>query len=622
MAINWKALEANYQPMQISNAAPAPQKRKNFLLDQISTVGGILGGIGGSFIAPLAGTAGGAAAGSGLGEAIENLITGDSVTKNVGKEAALGGVFGAGPIKLLKGGAALAGGKGIQAASQAAMTPLRQAAGQSLVNASDNLATKAFRLTPTQLTNFKSKFGEDAGQVIKRYGFQNADDIAVKGIEPIQQQFDDLIQGVPGVTKDSLKKNIMYRVNRLSSSGPSDTKALAGQLKKEANDLLKPFGDVIDAKELNTIRRQFDDLVNYTEKAANPARYGVNKRMADAIRETLQKADPTGSLKDVGRELQKLRQLSDNAARQSNLGRGSLPLGLGGLLGGATGGIAGGPGGAVGGILATQAINSPTGRRALSKGTEAAAGKLMSAPIGQTRKGIAARVGGQSLLRSSGPQQQPSLEDAVLDQSFLENSASMSANPTTAAPITNPMLGSLSSEMGEMSSPFSRQQALEAMLIDIQTTGGKNISKIQSLFDFANPKTNEAKPLGGEARNRALKAESGLRSIGTLESTLARDPGAYQRQALPNPLGVTARLTGTTDVRAATDNVVDVIARLRSGAAITDAEAARFARLLPQAGDSQESASRKLLAIRTELESYLDPTNAPSSLEEALMAYQ
>lgn len=140
------------------------------------------------------------------------------------------------------------------------------------------------------------------------------------------------------------------------------------------------------------------------------------------------------------------------------------------------------------------------------------------------------------------------------------------------------------------------------------------------LYEFANPETEQAKPLGGEAAKRALTSQSGLRSLQTLEDTLRNDPGAFQRQALPNPLGITARLTGTTDVRAATDNVVDVIARLRSGAAITDAEAARFARLLPQPGDSPESARRKLENVRAELESFMQPTSS-SSLEEALMQY-
>lgn len=616
-----RAKQMLMQVRQNRPVAQAPQKpKKNFWMDQISTAGGILGGIGGSFIAPIAGTAGGAAAGSALGEALENALMGESLGKNVVKEGALGAVFGAGPIKLAKGAAggarALMSGADdvVGAASKAALTPLRQTAGRGLTGAADNLAIKQFRLTPTQLTNFQKKFGEDAGQVIRKYGFQSVDDIASKGIEPIQQQFDEAITGIVGVTKDSLKKNLTKRIGALSKAGPNDTKAIGAQLKKEANDLLKPFGDVIDAKELNVIRRQFDDLVNYTERASNPARYGVNKRMADAIRETLQQADQTGGLKGLGRELNKLRQLADAASRQGNLGRGSLPLGLNNLMGGGVGGIAGGPGGALGGVLTAQAINSPTGRRALMSGAEKIGGRLAkSGSTSQTPLGIAGRVGAAGMLGG-------------VDQSLPNNNANISANPTTSDPMMNPAIMDESyneTPSQASTSPFAPEN-IESNIQAIVSSGGSmsDVMEFIKVAEAINKLTgSQSKPLTGEARNRALKAQSGIRSLDTLEETLGSDPGAFQRQALPNPFGLTARLTGTTDVRAATDNVVDVIARMRSGAAITDSEAARFARLLPQPGDSKESALKKLENIRAELESYMQPDAGPASLEDALMQY-
>lgn len=603
-------------PAPKQTASAQPKKKKNFFLDQISTVGGIGGGILGSLLSPIAGTAGGAAVGSGLGETLENLITGDRVLDNVGKEAALGGVFGAGPIKLAKGGASLLAGRGIEAASEAALTPLRRKAGEKLVGAADDLAIKQFRLNPSQLKNFKQKFGEDAGQTIRKYGFQTADDVALKGIEPLQAQFDEVITQIPGVTKENLRKSLLSRINQLSKSGPSDNLELATSLKKEAKGILNKFDDVIDPNELNGLRREFDSLVNYTQKQANPARYGVNKRMADALRETLQKSDPTGTLKGVGRELQKLRQLSENALQQGELGRGSLPLGLGGLPGVITGSAAGGPMGAVGGYALNTAVNSPTGRRLATKGVGGIGGRLSQAgSLGQSVRGIAGRQIAQNLIIPRG--EAKSLEDALINQSF-ENSA---INPITSpnnAPTNN---ASILDQSSPQAGGLSRENVLSAMMVDIQTTGGKNLDKIQMLYEFANPEPTEQKPLGGEAQKRALTAQSGLRSLGTLEETLTTDPGAFQRQALPNPLGITGRLTGTTDIRAATDNVVDVIARLRSGAAITDEEAKRFARFLPLPGDSNESALRKLQAVRAELESFVNPGPA-LSLEDQIMQYQ
>lgn len=628
------ALEQNYQfrvqngmfqdPLQ---SKPTPKKKKNFFLDQISTAGGILGGIGGSFIAPIAGTAGGAAAGSALGEALENLISGESVGKNVAKEAALGGVFGAGPIKLLKGGAALATGKGIQGASQAALTPLRAKAGQALTNSADDLAVKQFRLTPTQLNNFSNKFKEDAGTTIRKYGFQSADDITAKGIEPLQQQFDEAITSIPGVTKASLQKNIESRIGKLTASGPSDMQAIGSQLKKESDTFLKNYGDVIPANELNQIRRQFDDLVNYTEKTTNPARYGVNKRMADALRETLQSADPSGNLKNVGRELQKLRQLSDNVSKQGQVGRGSLPMNLPTLLGGGMGAAAGGPLAAAGAAVTTAAVNSPTGRRMAMTGAERLGSRLSNSgakAAGQSNLGIVGRVGSVGALNGMAGQApaQNSLEDALLNQS-LENSA---INPTNA-PSANPMSsadmqGQYQNEQ-DMSSPYTR----ENLMSDIQrdpANSNKYMEYYANLQEiFAAPESKE-KPLSAEASKVLSNAQIGLSALDDFESEITRDPSILSKRIIPGRGalgGAVGGVLGTRGADAAAGQIVDVIARLRTGAAITNDEAKRFETFIPQAGDPQNVQRQKLNYLRNQFEMVANrsTTGGGTDLESALM---
>jgi hypothetical protein len=538
------------------------------------------------------------------GGSLEDTLTGAA------QGGAVGGFLGAGPLNLLRGAggatkAAVMGDDVVSAATRAANKPFTRRAGQALTGAADDLAIKNFRLTPSQLANYKSKFGEDAGQTIRKYGFSSADDVATKGIQPLQQQFDEAITGITGVTKDSLKKNFEKRINQLSTAGPSDTKAIGVQLKKEANGILKQYGDVVDANELNMIRRQFDDLVNYTEKTANPARYGVNKRMADAIRETLQGADQTGTLKNLGRELQKLRQLEGNVLKQDQLGRGSLPLNLPTLLGGNMGAAAGGPVGMAGMALGTAAVNSPTGRRLTMQGVGALGNKLTSAGGNAVRGGAArkaATIGTLELNNSMAQQQaQPEQPPTDLESSLLQQGMGQPQLPLQDA------------------NPYSR----ENLMADIQRdpeNASDYIKYYSMLSEVFNPQGAAQKPMSGEVQKRALTAESGLRSLDTLDQTLQSDPGAFQRQALPNPLGITAGLTGTTDVRAATDNVVDVIARLRSGAAITDEEARRFSRFLPLPGDSQEAAMRKLQMVRQELSSFANPQQmGGSSLEDMLV---
>lgn len=606
------------------------KKKKNFWLDQISTAGGILGGIGGSFIAPIAGTAGGSAVGSALGEAIEKMIDPNSTDwGNVAQEGIIGGIMGAGPIKLLKGAGAgakaLATGADdvVGVASKAALTPLRQKAGQATLGAADNLAVKNFRLTPTQLTKFQGKFGEDAGQVIRKYGFQSADDITTKGIEPLQQQFDDAITGITGVTKDSLKTNLMKRINKLSTAGPSDTKAVGGQLKKEADNLLKGYGDVIDAKELNLIRRQFDDLVNYTEKAANPARYGVNKRMADGIRETLQQADQTGNLKNVGRELNKLRQLSDIASRQGNLGRGSLPLNLPTLLGGAAGGAAFGPAG-IGTAGAVAAVNSNTGRRLAMSGAEKVASKLSATKGGQSALGIAGRIGTTGMLGGAGAS--GSQEDTMLDPQSLENSASNpNANPNSMAPMSASMMGEQYQTQQDVSSPFAPQN-LESAIMQIMQQGGdmgdvsKFLTVAKTMQELTGGNQAQAKPLSQGQQERAdlikaLDNTEGIMSTGSINygpiGSRVEGVKSMFNAADPETLAFKNTVSG---LRAA-------ITKARAGASLTPGELKMLAQYTPSSTDSEQVVRSKLAQLRG-LYGYQAPTGGGSSLEDAIMQSQ
>lgn len=116
----------------LQNELEKNKKKKGFWTDQISTALGIAGGIGGSFVAPVLGTGAGAALGSALGEGIENLITGESLGKNVAKEGVIGGVLGAGPVKLLKG--AVGGAKALATGADDVMGAASKSATTSIFN--------------------------------------------------------------------------------------------------------------------------------------------------------------------------------------------------------------------------------------------------------------------------------------------------------------------------------------------------------------------------------------------------------------------------------------------------------------------------------------------------------
>lgn len=226
-------------------AQPAQQKKKSFLVDNISTLGGILGAIGGSFVAPVAGTAAGGAAGAGLGEAIENKISGEDVTKNVGKEALLGGLFSAGPIRLAKyakgGTAALRGGasagEAMQSGEQAVAEPFRylfQHGAPQSAETGTARATAAPRITKVNQTAAGRQYAKAFGDIPAKIS-QN-----LKLPQTAQELHD---YGVRGSLDDiqGTSKRIMDLIGGTVSRGASDINGYikTGEIESVLNNALK-----------------------------------------------------------------------------------------------------------------------------------------------------------------------------------------------------------------------------------------------------------------------------------------------------------------------------------------------------------------------------------------------
>lgn len=633
--MDWTEQQARFGALIQPKAEQKPQKKKkNFFVDQISTAGGILGGIGGSFVTPIAGTAAGAGVGSALGEALENLITGNKITDNVVKEGALGAVFGAGPMKLLKGAGggakALMSGADdvVGAASRAAMTPLRQTAGKALTSAADDLAVKNFRLNKTQLTNLNKSLGEDAGQFIRRHGFTSSDDIVSKGIEPLQQQFDSIVSGIGSVPKDTVRKQLGAVINPLKKSVSLQEQQLGKSLQSQADEFLKKTGDTLSGSQLLKFRQLFDDGVKYTMKGT--PEFNVSKGMADALRKSLQEsADKMGlkaadgrSLKDLGLDIKRMIDLNDVVKPNENLGRGSAPFNLLTLLGGAAGGVGGGPAGALGMGVGTAVVNSPAGRKALMQGANAT-GKALTGSganiAGQTAKGIAGRQIAQNLMI---PRQQPeSLEDALVNQDFLSTNSIQNAPntiPNTMNPM-NPNIDGSYQQTQQPSSPYGKAN----LLADIQRDP-KNADKYMEYYammdEIFNPKIEEPKALSQGQQERADL----ITALDNTENLMAGGSINY------GPIG--SRIESLKSVFNAADpetlafkNTVSglraAITKARAGASLTPGELKMLAQYTPSDTDSEQVVRSKLQQLRA-LYGYSAPQGGGNSLEDALMQMQ
>lgn len=644
--MDWSEQQARFgaliQPKSVSNQ-PKPQpnkKKRNFWLDQISTATGTLGGIGGGILGAAAGgigaipgAAAGGAAGAGIGEAIENMIdpsTGDK--GNILEEALLGGAFAAGPLRLgktvagassaLRAGTAGSVKQAVRTASDsAAKSSIRGAIGKKATDTADSLVAKQFRFTPSQLTNFNKRHGEDAVSVIKRYGFQNADDVTVKGIEPLQSAFDEVVTKVPTLSKRTVQSGLSKVYKPLMNSVNLTEKQLGQQLKTQADEIMKLPGDSIESSAINNLRKSFDNAVKYTQRGAPD--FNVNKETADALRKILQKeADKAGlgfqgkTFKEIGKDLTKLYDLQENITRQANLGRGSSPLNLLTLVGGGMGGAAGGPVGAVGTAIGTAAANSPMGRRALASSAKGLGGRLSASGNRAASNAMSpSRIGGRILggnigVKAIGGSFSPSTEQSTPDS--LESALMQSGNPMVGAQPTD-------LQQPQSQNPYSR----ENLLADIQrdpTNAKDYIDYFTMLEEVFNPQMQEQKPLNQGQQERADL----IKALDITEDVMAGGSINY------GPIG--SRVEGIKSMFNAADpetltfkNTVSglraAITKARAGASLTPGELKMLAQYTPSDTDSEQQVRSKLAQLRA-LYGYEAPTGGGTTLEDMLMSQQ
>lgn len=509
----------------------------------------------------------------------------------------------------------LAGDKTVKtAAGKFDESSLRQLVGENIAQAAQSGGKSAKAITRSMLSG-KSK---DAYSIVMNAFAQS----------PNKAEISDLVTKVApqleGNEKNRLVKDLVdikdpqEAANRIWDALGSKTSTLEGS---------------IPADKVNDLRKTFDSAVNYTQKGA--PEYNVIKKTADALRGTLQAAadkagvkTPEGlSFKEVGKELRKLYGLDDIVGKQAYLGTGSLPANLPALLGAGAGGSLGGPAGGALGMAGTILLNSNAGRRAITNGTLKAGEKLTekaakSAGDSFSAKNIAKRIAPVGLAQALGSNY---LSDGKNTQPNTAMSMNSSNQPITAniSPL-NQTNDNLSSTLSAANDPFS----VENIQANVQKLlqSGANVKDIQSYLDIAGTmqqiqaaaaKTSPA--LNATQQQQANNAASGLSDLQTLAQEIQNDPSVLVKDAIPGG-GIARRLTGTSNYEAAKQNVVDVIARLRSGAAITQDEANRYMGLLPGATDTPQIASQKLQRLYGLLSSFANPQPASANAADLATA--
>jgi hypothetical protein len=229
-----------------------------------------------------------------------------------------------------------------------------------------------------------------------------------------------------------------------------------------------------------------------------------------------------------------------------------------------------------------------TGASGLAEATTGLAGIMQKvAPF--TNFGM--QFAGQELARL------PIELDKAADQAKAESAdAAKAAEAPTGLEMDIDKTAPVAEETGSF---FSPEVLLMLALNDLEKTGGKNLAQIKTLKDLFGEDAKAKKPLSAEASKQVANAKSGMDAIQMLRDEMAGGAGPTKNAAASLLGNVGRGVAGTQSFNAAKEEIIDVLARLRTGAAITKTEEERFKKALPDAFDSPEVIDQKLKRYET-----------------------
>lgn len=626
------------QPQQQSQA---PQDNGNFWSHLIPTAGGIGGAAGGAalgaslgsivpgigtVIGGLAGGVLGGAFGGGAGKVAENSVEGNkNLLQGVGQEALLSGAFSAPPLRLLRGlgsvgKVAIGGGKAIGS----------ELAGQTAKQAFEKGFTSPGVLSKAGATLRGEARGVGIGDKVAGQGqllpseqavmnkfLEN--NVKVKGLTAAKQlsslekyiadrntqltkAIDQSNRALTTTEKNAIAKN-------LGNTFKNDIYAATPRQQALLSDLATRIGQTKDIKSLDALRKGLDQQINFARNP-NSAEPGMEqifrmarKELTDAVSGRVVaskslKSDLSNALKAQDLLLNKASG-SGGFARASTSGNGMIPIPL----------------------RVTQSLQTLAG-----KGLGKLGGKEgMGFGIGAT----SARLGAGNALGAAANTigSSPTLDQALMQQSGQPQDNSLFSQQISQSGQSPQSL--FDQQISGQSGQTGQQQATQDpypqanLLQDIQRDP-KNADKYVAYYKSVQTALgggSTAPKLNASQIQQANNANSALTDIRSIASMLQSDPNVILKDAVPG--GSIARgITGTTDYQAAKQNVVDVLTRLRSGAAISANEEKLYKSLLPSLGDSPQSANNKLQRLQSLLLSFANPQAAQPDLTNALIQQQ
>jgi len=661
-------LEAQQRAQQILSTQQPAQKKGNFLTSLLPTAGGILGGIGGSFLAPGLGTAAGGAAGAGLGKVLQNLFEGNQdVGQGVLGEAALGTLGGVGKgLSAIKSAAgALKAGQGLSKAAQvlkfgvpkvataAAEQVARKVvpgmvgkAGKALENIGSKSIGSQSLMTTAQARSKGINPMQVFGNINKRTGLTNMNDMAdvaqgltgksgstldiltreaigsTNGVKipSLTKTAENLVDNSGALLTSGQRKAVISQANRAGTNmyggangslstlaDPNIALDQANLFRSNAKQLTSGFNTTSQDKQLakvyNSLASTIEDSL-YKSPGVNESipilvkagsddlifkardlRAAGNVTQAKAYEKVAQELRGVKDVQDLRTFKKDFVDISkiDEVSAQAEGARGINPKEF-----------------SLKSIIANNAA-APIGGKLIKAGQSLQSGNIMP-QIGLPN---AAKIAGTQLLGRSMtgtlPGSAPNQDTSSTSNPLMAMSGQTSIGTTAGVPNTQ----------SQSSQAYTQEAVTRDIQNDLQRTGGANMDKYITLYNFLNPKTTAASASYSKPSSQQYSmATGGMTGVDQMAQMLSQDPSILTKTAIPGqelPIigGLISNVAGTGTYNAQAQNVLDSLARARTGAAMPASEKSFYERLLPRAGDSNATVQNKLAILKQSFEPFL-----------------
>lgn len=631
----------NADPRKLAEEAMLKRKKKDYHSSGIGSIaGGILGGAAGTLLGPL-GTIGGGAAGSAAGEALEQFLARGHVDAgDVVREGALGAAGGvAGKVvggagKLLFRGGAKALPKAAEVGGDLLKTStsgkLERQANEQLLKQYGTLPAQVARETnPLDTVSQLSKFGITKPEDVERVsrGFTGAEGLVTKAVRSavgdagkvdpsgVRRMAQDLLVAneVPLAKQKGYLAALDQRIAKLAGpkgslngADPSDVLEVIRHIDQKAAERVGRGGTrhlaTSEDKALSNVDRMLsDELEERLYSQANPHLGKVltpelresliklhpgNSQWADYIDNTIMKSTDVGSLRSSMAPFVRGSKMIKEADLNSATFGGRVPDTLEkltqspSLVSGAA-------------TIAKSAMESDLANRAkasalrFASGATALPGQVAGAVVPQAAGQIGVRSlvgdGGQEdlsrLVPVDGSESQP-LGDQGAVPGQLDAEAGLGGGGATGG-LGIDIKGLVDQALSDPNAEGQKSKlALIGQLIDIQ--------------DSLAPK--QGKAPSAAASMKMTQASAGLDALDQVEQMIGGDPNIRIKGAIPGS-------PGARSYESAKRQVMDMVARLQTGAALTNEEQKFYERQLPQPFDSPEDVQFKVQQLRNYFQS-------------------